>query len=980
MVGRGWLGRRPRARARPTPSFLVQVAASDAPVELRQAAAVLFKNHVKARWAPAEGDAEAGGGSVAQVPAADKERVRGGAVGLMLAAPPVVRAQLSEALVVIGGHDFPAAWPGLLPDLVARLRAAPGGSPAAHGVLATANAIYKRYRGAFMTEALSAELQYSQALVGPLLDALTGALAAARAAAADPDPRPAVAAVEAARLAVRIFFSLNSPGLTEEFEAALGPWMAALQDALTLECPPAATPPRAGDPAPLDALRAAVCDALNLFVEVNEDEFAPYLSSFARSVWALLAPLGPAPDRDALATAGTRFLTTVARGVHASLFAGDAALAQMVDAVVLPAFAWRDDWADAFESNYVDYVRADAEAADADTRRRAAGGLLRALAAAFPADVARLAAAATARLLAEAAADPVSGWRARHAAMGLVSALAARERAARAAPAAAAAAARGAAAPLVDVPVFYAAHVAPLLAARAAAGPGLDLGADVSAADGLRLLTAERDALPPPALAATLPSIIALLRCEAPVVHSYAATALERLVAPPRGPPRVGAAGAAPHVQPALEALFSAFAHPDSAENEYVMRAVARVLASAGPAVAAAAAPAVLAALSRMLLDAARNPRVPGFNHWLFEAVAVIARAAATAGEPAVAAVEAALFPAFEVVLRDDVQEFHPYAFQVLAQLVEARRGGGGGTGAGLPPAYLALLPPLLAPAHWERAGNVPALARLLRAIVVAAGADVVAAGALEPALGALQKLVSLKSADGEAGPLALALLRGIPPAALDPYLGTLWGLLFRRLQAARTARFARGVVLFASGFALLRGGAALETSVESVQPGLFAASLVGGVWAPGLGAAAAGGSPEDAKLLLAGAGAVLGGAPGLTTAGGGAPWGALAAAAAAAAAGVRAAPAAAAATPPDDDDAAPTGYGAAYSALAYAAPAPDDLVPAAASPAAALARALADASAARPGALPALVDATMPPDAAAALRSVCAGAGVALA
>lgn len=41
--------------------------------------------------------------------------------GLMLSTPPLIRAQLSEALTLISGHDFPAAWPQLLPELVERL-------------------------------------------------------------------------------------------------------------------------------------------------------------------------------------------------------------------------------------------------------------------------------------------------------------------------------------------------------------------------------------------------------------------------------------------------------------------------------------------------------------------------------------------------------------------------------------------------------------------------------------------------------------------------------------------------------------------------------------------------------------------------------------------------------------------------------------------------------------------------------------------
>ena len=54
-------------------------------------------------------------------------------------------------------------------------------------------------------------------------------------------------------------------------------------------------------------------------------------------------------------------------------------------------------------------------------------------------------------------------------------------------------------------------------------------------------------------------------------------------------------------------------------------------------------------------------------------------------------------------------QEFHPYVFQIFAQLIELRAPP-------LPGVYLQIFPPLLSPAFWERPGNVPALVRLLQA------------------------------------------------------------------------------------------------------------------------------------------------------------------------------------------------------------------------------------------------------------------------
>ncbi len=69
---------------------------------------------------------------------------------------------------------------------------------------------------------------------------------------------------------------------------------------------------------------------------------------------------------------------------------------------------------------------------------------------------------------------------------------------------------------------------------------------------------------------------------------------------------------------------------------------------------------------------------------------------------------EESIFPAFQLVLSEDVQEFHPYVFQIFAQLIELRPPP-------IPPVYMQLLPGLLSPMFWERAGNVPALVRLVQ-------------------------------------------------------------------------------------------------------------------------------------------------------------------------------------------------------------------------------------------------------------------------
>ena len=73
-----------------------------------------------------------------------QEQIKGLITSLMLSTPVPVRSQLSEALTIIGRHDFPAKWMTLLPELLERLKT--GDIVTVGGVLETANSIFKRYR------------------------------------------------------------------------------------------------------------------------------------------------------------------------------------------------------------------------------------------------------------------------------------------------------------------------------------------------------------------------------------------------------------------------------------------------------------------------------------------------------------------------------------------------------------------------------------------------------------------------------------------------------------------------------------------------------------------------------------------------------------------------------------------------------------------------------------------------------------------
>lgn len=125
--------------------------------------------------------------------------------------------------------------------------------------------------------------------------------------------------------------------------------------------------------------------------------------------------------------------------------------------------------------------------------------------------------------------------------------------------------------------------------------------------------------------------------------------------------------------------------------------------------------------LTEKLQIVAKNPSKPHFNHYLFETLSFSIRIVCSATPSAVTSFEDVLFPIFQGILSQDIQEFVPYVFQLLSLLLELTAAGA------IPDAYIQLLPCLLAPVLWERPANIGPLVRLLCAYTTQAAPQIVA-------------------------------------------------------------------------------------------------------------------------------------------------------------------------------------------------------------------------------------------------------------
>jgi len=802
-------------------ALLQVVNEASAPPYLRQQAAVQFKNLVRFQWTPSD-DSEYVG-----IEEGEKHEIRTHVVQIMMSAPEKVRVQVSEALTIISDTDFPGRWPTLLPALLEKMEGAVNSNTnvggvdvdVLKGVLGTLESVFKRFRGQYI-DTIAKDLEYVQQVIAPLLR-VAGVLTAQVVASGGRE----VVAVEDATSLLSVFYSLNSPGLTAEFEDHLAAWMDCIHKLLVL--PLAAPAVDDDDEAPVDACKAMACECLSLFMERNEEEFAGFLETFVESVWKQLVEVGPGVGQDRLAMAAISFLTTVARSVHFGLFKGEEILKQVCQGVVIPNIRLRDGDVELFEMNWVEYVRRDAEGSDSETRRRAASELVKALVEKFPGETTQLFSGYVGALLAEAAADPAGKWQAKDAAMYLVTALAAKTKTS--------AAGATTTNELVNLNEFYANHVAPELEGETASSEDRA----VIKADCLRFVTVFRAQLAKETLLGMFPKCVSLLSCTNNVVHSYAATLVERLLSM-KAPGAAGAdrqnqqnqfspAEVGPYLQQILEKLFGALKMPDSGENEYVMRAIMRLIVFVGTAVGPVMA-AALTELSNILGMVARNPTQPGFNHYLFEAIAALVKFGCDGTEAGMAGVEGVLFPPFQIILQEDVQEFHPYVFQIFAQMIEKRASGAATTV--IPEAYMQLLQPLLTPHFWERTGNIPALGRLVRSFIRASPKQI--EQHVQGILGVFQKLVAMKSQDHEGMYILDALLVSMDAGVLAQYLGSVWQVVYQRLTAAKTTKFCKSFMYTGSLLAALRGGDAAGQSMDSVQPGILL-MVVQNVWAPSL-------------------------------------------------------------------------------------------------------------------------------------------------
>ncbi|XP_063387881.1 exportin-2 [Cydia fagiglandana] len=761
---------------------------------IRVAAAIAFKNYIKRNW-PVEED------STDKIHASDRATIKTLIVSLMLKSPESIQRQFSDAVSIIGKCDFPEKWPGLIPEMVEKF--ATGDFHVINGILRTAHSLFRRYRIEFKSQKLWEEIKHVlDNFAKPLTDLFVATIDLTTKHA---DNQQALRVIYGSLVLIcKVFYSLNYQDLPEFFEDNMPIWMPNLLNLLQVKVPCLEDDGDEDRPGVMEDLRCEVCECAALYALKYEEEFAPHAPGFVTAVWHVLLATGPQAKYDALVSNALTFLAKIAeKNSYKSLFEDPATLSSICEKVVIPNMEFRESDMELFEDNPEEYVRRDIEGSDVDTRRRAACDLVRTLAQHYEEKMMNIFGQYVQLMLAKYREQGAAAWRGKDAAMYLVTSLASRG--------STQASGVTRASPLVDLVHFATEHAAPELAR-----PDVN-ELPVLKADSIKYLMTFRSLLPKELLVNAFPLLIEHIKARG-VVCTYSACCIEKLI----GGGMITKPALEPHAPALLTTLFAALGDHASPEhhNEYVMKAILRTLSclqeSALPFLGTA-----LPKLAQMLSVVAKNPCKPHFNHYLFETLSLAVSLVTKSNPNAITAFEDALFPIFQEILQNDVQEFMPYVFQMLSLLLELR--GAMPVASGDGDAYGALLPCLVAPPLWERAANVRPLVRLLCAFVTARAELILREGKLNAMLGVFQKLIASKTNDHEGFYLIQTMLFKFGESTMQPYTKQIMTLLFQRLSSSKTTKYVRGLIAFLGFYAAHFGADNLIDLVDSVQNGMFA-------------------------------------------------------------------------------------------------------------------------------------------------------------
>nr|VWP01251.1 Succinate-semialdehyde dehydrogenase (EC [Ganoderma boninense] len=791
---------------------LVLQSAQDRAVRL--AGSVYLKNLVKSRWDDDE----------PPIAEADRAALREALVPAMIQlsnpSDKAVRAQVAESISLVAKCDFPERWPDLVDKLTVSL--SDSNFEINVGVLETAHSIFRPWRAETRSDALFTEINYVLTrFTNPFLSLF---LHTTTLLFAQPSPPNLSQVAQAMVFLVDIFYDLTCQDLPPGIEDSHAQFFGA-QDGLFIRLllwdpPQLQGEPDDTTPSLPSQIKTRILEIIELFVKLYPETLqnSGTVEAFVRAIWDLIGGgKRPGVADDGLVSQSLRFIASAIRtGYYKDLFGSKDTISGLVQGVVVPNVALREHELEQFEDDPLEYIRLDLAlpsigagvSNEGVTRRQAAADVLRALVGSgHEAEATEVTGAWIGQGLNEYNANKAQNWRAKDTAIYLLIAIATRGSTTQHGVTSTNA--------LIDVVQFFSDHVfQDLQAQEGSIHPILQV-------DSIRFLHTFRNQLVKQQLLSVLPELVRHLSSDNYVTYTYAAISIERILFIRQGTQLMFTEGDVREVAPGLlHALLSKVEKAPTpekmAENDYLMKCVMRVIVTARSALGGGY-DQILQRLVAILGVISKNPSNPNFDQYIFESISALMRSAVQANPGTLPTFERALFGPFTIILQQDIDQYIPYVFQILAQMLDLHTDE-------VPAEYRSLLPILLTPASWQQKGSIPGLVKLLKAFLSHDAKSMVAAGQLTQVLGVVQqRLIPSKINDGWGFELLQAVIQYAPAAALQQYFRGVIITLLSRMQTSKTDKYVYHFVYFL-GFCLAINVEGLTPDyiigeVETIQP-----------------------------------------------------------------------------------------------------------------------------------------------------------------
>lgn len=800
-------------------------------IAISQSLSVYFKNLIKKRWDPEDFEGSC------PIHSTDRQFIKEKIVDLLLISPQKIQFQLAESIYYITLVDYIEEWEQLIPtfakkieelfpsisttvipstqnvfDLVNINSLSPVNITLIKGIFLTVYNVLKDFSTQKASDELFIQIQFCEKYLAIIMKNLyTILLSVVQNFYLNNvnftqifSKKDIEYILEILFYITNIFISLNSHDIPQQFFDNIANWfeqfLIILNFDINMRETVFAKAFRSGqainilndnedddddedDSGYLEKVQSSIIKIINTFASKFDDDFEPYLNGFINKICDILRQIDDHPKFNSIAVRGLQFLSFTFTSAANAKYLNPDLLKELIENIAIRNIRHTKKDIELLEDSPIQYIHKDFDEVEGESKRFYSIELIKGLAKVFPDKVTILCKDLILNSFHQYA--QTNNWKLKDAALQMFIPLAAKT-----------------SSPIFgvteinnnfDIKQFLETYVFPeIISDNINSLPIIKCTC-------LKLITLFRNYLGKNDIINLFPTLVRLLSSNVVVIQTYASICIDNLIKTREiksgqfgtstfnGPLLIVKQDISPFLEPLLTNLFNIFESDSIVENEYCIKSIVTVLHLLNTDVKAMT-PFILGKLINRIHLVSKSPLNPTYNHFLFEAIALLISASCGNGNgitvpfdqalPVIVSFEDSLFPIFEYILSNDIGEFIPYVFQLVTQLLSVRP-----EDSVIPEKFRVLIPPLLSPTLWEIKSNIPGLVSIFKAYLSKGAKDPFIQNHLLTLLNYFQKLVSLKSQHNYAFQLIQTIILFVPQEVLNPYVKNILETFIVKLQ-----------------------------------------------------------------------------------------------------------------------------------------------------------------------------------------------------